>query len=49
MDERVCMSKELKWKKIPYYGHRLSGKVFHGDYHLQTTCLRKSLKWNRVP
>ena len=48
MDERACMSKQLKWKKFPFYGDRLSGKVFHGDQHLETTCLRKSLKWNRV-
>ena len=30
MDDRVCMSKQLKWNKIPYYGDRLSGKVFTG-------------------
>ena len=48
MDERVCMSKELKWNNFPFYGERLSGKVFNGDYHLQTACLRKSLKWRQV-
>ena len=31
MDDRVCMSKQLKWNKFPYYGDRLSGKVFHVD------------------
>ena len=31
MDDRVFMSKQLKWNEIPYYGDRLSGKVFHGD------------------
>ena len=30
MDDRVCMSKQLKWIKFPYYGDRLSGKVFTG-------------------
>ena len=28
MDERVCMSKELKWNKFLFYGDRLSGKIF---------------------
>ena len=28
MIDRVCMSKQLKWNKFPYYGDRLSGKVF---------------------
>ena len=28
MDERGCMSKELKWNKFPFYGDRLSGKNF---------------------
>ena len=31
MDDRVCMSKQLKWNKFPYYADRLSGKIFHGD------------------
>ena len=31
MDDRVCMSKQLKRVKFPYYGDRLSGKVFHGE------------------
>ena len=30
MDDRVCMSKQLKWNKFPYYGDRLSGEVFTG-------------------
>ena len=30
MDDRVCMSKQLKWNKFTYYGDRLSGKVFTG-------------------
>ena len=30
MDDRVCMSEQLKWIKFPYYGDRLSGKVFTG-------------------
>ena len=31
MDNRVRISKQLKWNKFPYYADRLSGKVFHGD------------------
>ena len=31
MDDSVCMSKPLKWNKFPYYGDRLSGKIFHED------------------
>ena len=49
MDERACMSKQLKWNMFPLYGDRLSGNFFHGDKHRQTACLRKSLKWYRVP
>ena len=30
MDERACMSKQLKCNKLPFYGDRLSGKNFHG-------------------
>ena len=30
MIDRVCMSKQLKWNKFPYYGDRLSGKFFTG-------------------
>ena len=30
MDGRVCMSKQLKWNKLPCYGERLSGKLFTG-------------------
>ena len=28
MADRVCISKQLKWNKFPYYGDRLSGKIF---------------------
>ena len=28
MIDRVCMSKQLKLNKFPYYGDRLSGKLF---------------------
>ena len=31
MDERACMSKQLKWKKLPLYGDRLSVKIIQGD------------------
>ena len=31
MDERACMSKQLKGNKFPYYGDRLSGKNIQGD------------------
>ena len=31
MDDRDCMSKQLKWNKFPYNGDRLSEKNFHGD------------------
>ena len=31
MDERACMSKELKWNKFPFYDDRLSEKVIQGD------------------
>ena len=47
MDERACVSKQLKWNKFHFYGDRLSGKDFHGDYYRQTACLRKSLRRNR--
>ena len=40
MDERACMSKQLKWNKFPFYGDSLSGKIFHADQHRQTACLR---------
>ena len=30
MDERVCMSKELKWNKFPFYDDRLSGSFSRG-------------------
>ena len=30
MDDKICMSKQLKWNKFPYYGDRLSGKVSTG-------------------
>ena len=30
MDDRVCMSKQLKWNKFPHYDDRLPGKVFTG-------------------
>ena len=49
MDERACMSKEIKWNKFALYGDRLSRKIFHGDWHRQTACLRKSLKWTGLP
>ena len=28
MDERACISKQLKWNKFPFYGERLSRKIF---------------------
>ena len=31
MDERACMSKQLKWNKSTFYGDRLSGKNIQGD------------------
>ena len=30
MDDRVCMSKQLKWNKFPFYGDRLSANLFKG-------------------
>ena len=30
-DDNACLWKQLKWKKFPFYGDRLSGKNFHGD------------------
>ena len=30
MGDRVCRSKQLKWNKFPYYGDRVSEKVFTG-------------------
>ena len=29
-DESACLWKQLKWKKFPFYGDRLSGECFHG-------------------
>ena len=29
-DESACLWKHLKWKKVPFYGDRLSGKFFYG-------------------
>ena len=29
-DESACLRKQLKWKKFPFYGDRLSGKIIHG-------------------
>ena len=49
MDGIASMSKQFQWNNSLFYGYRLSGKVLHGDYLLQTVCPRKSLKWNRVP
>ena len=31
MDERACMSKQLKLNKFPFYGDRLSVKIIEGD------------------
>ena len=31
MDEKDCMSKQLKWNKFPFYGDRLSVKIIQGD------------------
>ena len=31
MDEKACMSKQLKWNKLPFYGDRLSVKIIQGD------------------
>ena len=30
MDERACMSNQLKWNKFPYYGDRLSENYSRG-------------------
>ena len=32
MDERACMSKQLKWNKFPFYSDRLSVKIIQGIY-----------------
>ena len=39
----------LQVEEVPFYGERLSGKFFHGEFHRQTACLRKSLERNKVP
>ena len=31
MDESACLWKQLKWKKFPFYGARLSGKIILGE------------------
>ena len=31
MDERACMSKQLKWNKFPFYGDRMTGKSVQGE------------------
>ena len=31
MDERACMSKQLKWNKFPFYGDRMSEKIVQED------------------
>ena len=56
MDGRVSMSKQLKWNKFPYYGERLSGKVFTGinisrqlvgEYHSSgiESLIRRQVAW----
>ena len=48
-DESACLWKQLKWKKLPFHGDRLSGKNFPQGLTPQTACLGKSLKRNKVP
>ena len=46
MDERPCMSKQLKWNNFPHQGDTLSVKINRVVQFVQTACLRKSIKWN---
>ena len=42
MDERACMSKQLKWNKFPFYGDRLSGKITQEE---QSPLIRRQVVW----
>ena len=47
-DGSACLWKQLKWNKFPFYGDRMSAKLFSRGLTSKTTCLRKSLKMNKV-
>ena len=42
MDERVCMSKQLKWNKFPFYGDSLSEKITQVE---QSPLIRGQVVW----
>ena len=49
MDERACMSKQLKWNKFTFYGDRLSVKINQMGLTSPDSVSEKITQRNNVP